>query len=127
MTTPTNYSYTKTHEWIQFLDEETATSGITDFAQKALSDIVFINMPSEGDEVTCGESFADIESVKAVADINSPVSGTILETNETVEEDPSVINEDPYGSWIVKIGHIRAKDDLMNAEEYDRFCEEEEQ
>ncbi|MCL2166244.1 MAG: glycine cleavage system protein GcvH [Clostridiales bacterium] len=127
MTTPKNYSYAKTHEWVQFLDEETAISGITDFAQKALSDIVFINMPSEGDEVTCGEPYADIESVKAVADICSPVSGTILEINEKVEEEPSVINEDPYGSWIIKIGHISAKDDLMTAEEYDRFCEEEEQ
>ena len=127
MATPKNYAFSNTHEWIHFLDDETALTGLTDFAQKALSDLVFINMPAQGDPVACGEAYADIESVKAVSDINSPVSGAIIETNESVADEPGKINEDPYGAWIIKIGNITEKADLMNAEEYDKFCEEEEQ
>ena len=126
MTTPKDYSYSKTHEWIQFLSDGTALTGLTDFAQESLSDLVFINMPSVGDGVTSGEPYADIESVKAVADINSLVSGTILETNDEVEDEPGKINEDPYGVWIIKIGDISEKADLMDAAAYDKFCEEEE-
>ena len=125
MTTPKDFVYAKTHEWVQFLNDGTALTGLTDFAQESLSDLVFINMPSEGDGVTCGEPFADIESVKAVADINSHVTGNIIETNGDVADEPGRINEDPYGSWIVKIGNISEKASLMNAEEYDKFCEEE--
>jgi len=127
MTTPKDYEFSKTHEWIQFLDDGTALTGLTDFAQKSLSDLVFINMPAEGDSVSSGEPYADIESVKAVADINSQVSGDILATNEDVENEPGRINEDPYGSWIIKIGNISDKADLMDAGQYDAFCEEEEE
>ena len=127
MTTPKDYEFSKTHEWIQFLDDGTALTGLTDYAQNSLSDLVFINMPSAGDNVTSGEPYADIESVKAVADINSQVSGAILATNEDVENEPGKINEDPYGSWIIRIGDISDKADLMNADEYDAFCEEEDQ
>ena len=127
MTTPKDYMFSTTHEWINFLEDGTALTGLTDFAQKSLSDLVFINMPSKGDEITCGEAYADIESVKAVADINCLASGVIIETNENIADEPGKINEDPYGSWIIKIGDISEKAELMNAEDYDKFCEEEEE
>ena len=126
MTTPKNYVYSRTHEWVQYLEDGTALTGLTDFAQKSLSDLVFINMPAEGDAVASGEPYADIESVKAVSDIYSQVSGTIIATNGDVDNEPGKINEDPYGAWIIKIGGISDKAALMGAEEYDKFCEEEE-
>ena len=125
MAAPKDLKYSKTHEWVKFLDDGTALTGLTDFAQNALGDLVFINLPSEGDSVTCGDPYVDVESVKAVADIYSHVSGVIAAVNEDLADAPQKINEDPYGSWIVKIGDISEKGELMDADAYDKLCEEE--
>ncbi|MBE6011900.1 glycine cleavage system protein GcvH [Anaeropeptidivorans aminofermentans] len=126
MSTPSTYKFTKSHEWVNFLSDNEATIGLTDFAQNSLGDLVFINLPQEGDEVAVKESCADIESVKAVSDIYSPVTGVVSEVNEEVLDAPQKVNEDPYGSWLVKITDISDKVELMSAEEYDNFCKEEE-
>ena len=125
MAAPRDLQFSKTHEWVKFLEDGTALVGFTDYAQDALGDLVFINAPSEGDSVTAGEPLGDIESVKAVSDIYSPVSGTVLEINEDVVDDPAKINADPYGSWIVKIGDITQQGDLLGPDAYDKLCEEE--
>ena len=126
MTTPKDLMFSKTHEWVKFLDDGTALTGLSDFAQKSLGDLVFIRMPVAGDNVISGESYADIESVKAVSDIYSHVTGVITAVNDVVGDYPQKINEDPYGSWIIKVGDITGKSELMNTDEYEKFCEEEE-
>jgi len=125
MSAPKDLKYSKTHEWVKFLDDKTALTGLSDFAQHALGDLVFVNLPVAGDSVKCGEPYMDIESVKAVADTYSAVTGVVIEVNEEVGDSPQKINEDPYGSWTIKIGDITEKADLMDADEYDKFCEEE--
>jgi len=118
--------YTKDHEWVK-VEGNTATVGITDFAQHALGAIVYVELP-EVDEVVEGEeSFGTIESVKAASDMLMPVTGTILEVNEELENDPSLVNSDPYENWIMKISLSNQADldELMNAEEYEAFCNEE--
>ena len=124
MAAPKELMYSETHEWVKFIDEDTALTGLTDYAQKALGDLVFINLPTPGDSVTCGEPYMDVESVKAVADTYSQVSGVILEVNDELEDAPQRINEDPYDAWVIKIGDITETADLMDADAYDRFCEE---
>ena len=124
MNFPSELKYTKDHEWLK-MEGDVAVVGITDFAQNALGDIVFINLPQEGDAVTAGESFGDVESVKAVSDVMSPVSGTISAVNSDLEDAPENLNSDPYGSWIIKIEGIRDTEDLMDAAAYEAFCAEE--
>ncbi|MBO4393884.1 MAG: glycine cleavage system protein GcvH, partial [Spirochaetales bacterium] len=99
--------------------------GISDFAQHALGDIVFINLPAEGDDVVAGEAFGDVESVKAVSDVISPVSGTICEVNDDLVDSPELLNSDPYGSWIIKVKDVGEKEDLLGAADYEAFCKEE--
>ena len=120
MKAPKNLKYTNTHEWLE-IDGSVAIIGITDHAQDALGDIVFIDLPQIGDEVICGESFADVESVKAVSEVISPVSGTIIEVNEELLDSPEKVNEDAYGSWFIKVGDIteqEADDMLYDENEY---------
>ncbi|MBQ9064977.1 MAG: glycine cleavage system protein GcvH [Blautia sp.] len=124
MTFPENLKYTKTHEWIRFEDETTAYIGITDYAQDQLGDLVFANLPEEGDEVTLGEAFADVESVKAVSDVMSPVSGTVAEINETLADEPQLMNQAPYDAWFIKVTGITESEELMTAEEYQAFIAE---
>lgn len=124
MNFPAELKYTKDHEWVK-LEGDTAIVGITDFAQDALGDVVFINLPQEGDAVTAGESFADVESVKAVSDVMSPVSGAISAVNEELEDSPEMLNSDPYGSWIIKVEGVTGTEDLMDAADYEAFCAEE--
>ena len=124
MNFPSELKYTKDHEWLK-MEGDVAVVGITDFAQNALGDVVFINLPQEGDAVTAGESFGDIESVKAVSDVMSPVSGTIIAVNNDLEDAPENLNSDPYGSWIIKIEGISDTEDLMDAAAYEAFCAEE--
>lgn len=121
---PENLKYTKTHEWAQ-IDGDKAKIGLSDFAQDALGDIVFINLPEVGDAVTAGEAFCDLESVKAVSDTYSPVNGTISAVNEDLADDPAAINRDPYGAWIAEVEGATLGDDLMDAAAYAKFCEEE--
>jgi len=115
--------YSNDHEWVKF-EGDTAIIGISDFAQDAMGDIVFINLPCEGDEVTAGEAFGDIESVKAVSDLCSPVSGTIVAVNEELADAPETLNQDPYGAWIIKVENVTEQEDLMDAEAYEAFCKE---
>ena len=115
--------YAKSHEWV-VIDGDTAEIGISDFAQAELGDLVFINLPEVGDAVEAGEEFADVESVKAVSDIYSPVSGTVAEINEELLDAPEMINEDANAAWFVKVEGVSGQmDDLMNPADYEAFCE----
>ncbi len=120
----TDLSYTKSHEWVK-LEGDVATVGITDYAQDALGDLVFVNLPEEGDEVTAGQVFADVESVKAVSDIYSPVSGVISEINEELLDAPEKINESAFDAWFIKVENISEEEEFMTAEEYQAFVESE--
>ena len=124
MTFPEELKYTETHEWIRFEDETTAYIGITDYAQDQLGDLVFANLPEEGESLTAGEAFADVESVKAVSDVLSPVTGTVAEVNEELADAPQMMNETPYEAWFVKVTDITETEDLMTAEEYQAFIAE---
>ena len=116
--------YSKTHEWIRYEGDE-AYIGISDFAQSELGDLVFVNLPEVDDQIEMGEAFGDVESVKAVSDVISPVSGTVLEINEALLDAPELINEKPYEAWFIKVGDITETDELMDADAYDAFCEAE--
>ena len=124
MNIPEDLQYTESHEWVR-IEGETATIGITDHAQDELGDVVFVELPGEGDAFDAGESFGTVESVKAVSDLYTPVGGEVVEVNSALEDAPENINEDPYGEgWIVK---LRTTDgaDLLSPEEYEKVVEEE--
>lgn len=123
MNCPKELMYAKSHEWVKFEGDTTAFIGLTDYAQNELGDLVFVNLPEAGDEVTAGESFGDVESVKAVSDVFSPVTGVVAEINEELLDRPEAINEDAYGAWFIKVEHITGQEDLMTAEEYVLFAE----
>ena len=122
---PKELQYAKTHEWV-LMDGDVAVIGISDHAQSALGDLVFINLPQEGDTVNAGEAFGDVESVKAVSDLISPVSGKICAVNEELLDAPEKLNEDPYGAWIIKVEMSGETEELLDAADYEKFCEEEE-
>ena len=124
MNFPAELKYTKDHEWMK-MEGDIAVIGISDFAQDALGDVVFINLPEVGDTVTAGESFGDVESVKAVSDVNSPVTGVIVEVNEELADSPENLNSDPYGTWIIKVEGVTAQEELLDAAAYEAFCAEE--
>ncbi|MBQ6663585.1 MAG: glycine cleavage system protein GcvH [Firmicutes bacterium] len=125
MNFPTELKYSKSHEWV-LMEDGIATIGITDFAQDALGDLVFVNLPEEGDEATAGEAFGDVESVKAVSDVMSPVSGTICAINEDLLDAPEKLNEAPYDAWMIKVENITDTEELLDAAEYEAFCATEE-
>lgn len=110
--------YTKTHEWVKWLDDNTAVIGISDHAQHALGDIVFINLPQVGQSLTVSEPFGDVESVKAVSDIYSPVTGVVSKINESLLDSPEAVNEDAYQSWFIEVTNITDKTELLNSEQY---------
>ncbi len=124
MNYPNELKYTASHEWIRY-EGDIAIIGISDYAQDALGDVVFVNLPAIGDEVTAGESFGDVESVKAVSDLICPVSGVVCEINEELEDSPENLNEDPYGAWIIKVENITAEEELLDAAAYEAHCEQE--
>jgi glycine cleavage system H protein len=113
--------YTPTHEWVKFQGENTALVGLSDFAQQSLSDLVFITLPVEGDDIIAGEALGDVESVKAVSDIISPVTGVVDVVNEEVDQKPELINRDPYGSWLIKVTEVSARAELMDAAAYEVY------
>ncbi len=117
--------YADSHEWVK-LEGDIATVGITDYAQHALGNIVYVDMPEVGDEVVAGEEFGAVESVKAASDLISPVSGEVVEINEALEDAPELINEDAFENWImkVKVSDIEAIDELLDAVAYAKICEE---
>lgn len=122
---PAELKYTKSHEWLK--DENgLAVVGLTDFAQNALGDIVFISLPEVGDAVTAGESFSDVESVKAVSEVFSPVTGTVAEINEELLDNPALVNENPYGAWLIKVSEPDKTEELLDAAAYEAVCAAEE-
>ncbi|MDR1019312.1 MAG: glycine cleavage system protein GcvH [Synergistaceae bacterium] len=122
---PSDLSYSKTHEWVQDTGSRTARIGITDYAQNELGDIVFVNLPEAGDEASKGERIADVESVKAVSDIISPLSGVVKAVNKDVADNPELMNSDPYKAWLIEIGDISDHEELLDADGYKALCEEE--
>ena len=125
MNTPSDIKYTKDHEWVS-LDGETATIGITDYAQSQLGDIVFVEFPDINSEINQNETFGVIEAVKTVADLFAPVSGEIIEVNSSLEDSPNFINSDPYGSgWIikVKINDSNEYNGLMSSDVYEEHIQ----
>lgn len=126
MTNPTDLRYSSDHEWVR-VDGTTITLGITDFAQDALGDVVYVELPDVGSSVTAGEAMCEVESTKSVSDIIAPVSGSVTEANEGLDDDPAVLNSDPYGAgWICKIEMSDASqiDGLMDAAAYEALIAE---
>lgn len=121
---PKELKYAKTHEWLKE-ENGTYTIGLTDYAQDSLGDIVFVNLPSVGDEVKVGESLGDVESVKAVSDVYSPVSGKVVEVNEEILDNPALVNENPYEAWLIKVNEVSEVEELLEAEDYSTHCESE--
>ena len=122
---PEVLKYTKEHEWAR-VEDDIVIIGITDYAQDALGEIVYIELPSEGDEITRGEPFGAVESTKSVSDLYAPISGEVVEVNEALLDSPEEINEDPYGEgWMVKVKHYDPSEleDLMDSDEYTEFIE----
>jgi glycine cleavage system H protein len=130
MTVPDELRYTAEHEWVR-ISGEIASVGITDYAQRALGDVVYVSVPEPGTRVTAGEPCGEVESTKSVSDLYSPVDGEVTESNPEVEEDPGLVNSDPYGAgWLIK---VRLDDDsteppgLLSPEEYSALTAEQEQ
>jgi glycine cleavage system H protein len=126
MAYPANFKYTKEHEWIQ-ADGKTAAIGITHYAQESLGDIVFVELPKPGTEITAGKTFGSVESVKAVSDLYAPASGTVAEVNSELATAPEKINKDAHGSWMIKVnlkdpGELNS---LLSAADYEKFVAEE--
>lgn len=120
---PEEYYYTKDHEWAQ-VDENVVTVGITEFAQDALGEIVYVELPEEGQKVTQSESFGVVESVKAASDLIAPVSGTVIEVNTSITDDPGVLNDDPINNgWMIRIEMDSEKElaTLMRAPDYKKL------
>ncbi len=126
MSVPEELQYTRSHEWVR-TEGDTATVGITDYAQDELGDIVFVELPEVGATFGAGDSFGTVESVKAVSDLYAPVGGEVVEVNEALDDSPEKINEDPYGDgWIVKLRVSDEGTGLLSASDYEQFLEEEE-
>lgn len=121
MNVPNNLKYSKDHEWI-LIDGDKAKIGITDFAQSELGGLVFVNLPEEGDDVSIGESFCDVESVKAVSNVYSPVTAKVIAINEELLDNPELINNSPYESWFIEVDSIKETEELMDSEQYKEFC-----
>ena len=126
MAYPTHYRYTREHEWIE-LAGSIGAIGITDYAQNSLGDIVYVDLPKVGDAVTAGASFGSVESVKAVSDLYSPVTGTVTAVNEELKSAPDKINENPHGTWIIKVelADPAQFEKLLDAAAYEAFIAEE--
>ena len=119
--------YSESHEWVK-VDGETAIIGISDHAQQAMGNIVYVDMPEEEDEVTANEDFGAVESVKAASDLISPVSGVVVEVNEALADAPELLNKDAYENWIIKVKMDDPEElkKIMDAAAYEKFCENEE-
>lgn len=115
--------YSESHEFVR-VDGDAGYVGITDYAQQQLGNIVYVDMPEVDDEVSAGEEFGAVESVKAASDLNSPVSGTVVEVNEALEDNPELVNKDAYENWIMKVqlSDKTELDNLMDAKAYEQYC-----
>ena len=121
MNFPRELKYMKSHEWVKFLDNGIIEIGLSDHAQSELGDIVFVNLPKTGQTLTAGTVFADVESVKAVSDIYSPVEGRVLEINQTLLNIPELINRAPYTAWLIRAEGVVQEGELLSADEYAAF------
>jgi glycine cleavage system H protein len=126
MAYPANYKYTKEHEWLK-IDGSAGSIGITDYAQSSLGDIVFVELPKVGTEISAGKTFGSVESVKAVSDLFAPVSGTVTEVNEALNNAPEQVNKDANNTWMIK---VKLKDageagQLLSSADYEKFVAEE--
>ena len=124
---PQDLKYSKEHEWIK-VEGNTVTIGITDYAQDSLGDVVYVELPNEGAAMVQGETFGVIESVKAVSDLYSPVSGNIIEVNDSIIDNPDVVNEEPYGdAWMLKVELTSADElnELLSSDDYQQYVEKE--
>ena len=117
------FYYSESHEYVR-VEGNYGFIGITDYAQNALGNVVYVDMPDVDDEVTAGEEFGAVESVKAASDLNSPVSGTVVEVNEALEDEPELVNQDAYANWIIKVelSDPSELESLMDAQAYEAFC-----
>ena len=123
ITIPEDNLYTREHEWLR-IEGNKAEVGITEHAQKSLGDIVYVELPEIGDQVSAGDSFGEVEAVKTVSELYAPVTGTILEVNENLEDSADLVNSDPYGDgWLIKIKptNLNEKDDLMKSAAYEEL------
>jgi len=121
---PQNLRYTESHEWAEDLGGGKARVGLTDHAQQSMGDIVFVNLPEAGDDVTAGERLADVESVKAASDVYSPLSGKVSAINEALLGDPAAINSNAYDAWLVELSDTGDSVTLLSAEEYEALVGE---
>lgn len=122
MNIPENLKYLPSHEWV-LIEGSRAKVGISDYAQHALGDVVYISLPEVGDDVTADESFADVESVKAASEVFSPVTGTVTAINDALDSDAGLLNQDPYANWIIEVEFTELSDKLVGAEEYAKLIE----
>ena len=116
--------YAESHEWVK-VEGDIAVIGISDYAQHSMGDLSYVDMPSAGDEVTAGEEFGAVESVKAASDLISPVTGSVIEVNEALEDEPELLNADPYANWIIKVQMSDPSEvsKLLDAADYQKICE----
>lgn len=124
MKLPEDLFFSKTHEWVRYEQDGTAFIGLTDHAQDALGDVAFINLCDEGENVEVGDVIGDIESIKAVTDVYTPVSGTVVRVNDELLDTPEKINSDPYGSWLIEFEGVVRNEELLDAEGYEKFLAE---
>lgn len=125
MNNPENLKYTKSHEWVQVIDPLTVRIGLTDFAQNALGDLVFLTLPSLGERVSIGVSFGDAESVKAVSEVYAPVSGVVSAVNSKLLDAPEQVNVSPFDAWLIEVREINGWEELLTASEYGELCAKE--
>ena len=118
MTIPEDLKYSKSHEWVKMMDQGIFEIGLSDYAQEQLGDIVFVNLPKSEDKLTAGKSFADVESVKAVSDIYSPIDGKVRESNADLLSAPELINQSPYTAWLIRAEGSVPEGELLSASEY---------
>lgn len=116
-----DYQYTSSHEWVQELENGNWRIGLTDYAQHALGELVFVNLPEQGDPVAVGQSFSDVESVKAVSEVYSPVEGEVEAVNELLMEQPQAINQDPYQAWLVEVKVSGSSEELLSPAQYEQL------
>ena len=122
MANPTNLLYAKSHEWVQDMGDGSFRIGLTDYAQNELGDLVFVNLPQEGET---GAAFGDVESVKAVSDVYSPVTGVVCAINEELLDHPEMINQDAYGAWMIQVNEVSEKEELLDSAAYEALLSEE--
>lgn len=122
---PDTLKYTKSHEWVLKLDDGAVRIGLTDYAQQELGDLVFVDLPQVGDAVMAGESCCEVESVKAVSPVYSPVSGTVRAVNEALLDAPETINNAPYDAWLIEIENVSGTGELLDAAAYEQVIAEE--